>query len=97
LNPRAYGGNTGGGFAVLRGAIDEVVVVRTARAASRSILCGFAAVAATREGCTAALHAELCLCDFVGSSGRYSLFLPARYVENECVCLIFCSQERVTG
>ena len=27
---------------------------------------------------------------FVGSSGRCSFTAPARYVENECVCLIFC-------
>ena len=47
LNPLAYGGSTGGGLAVLRGAIDEVVVVvlRRGAASGRCILFVFAAMA----------------------------------------------------
>ena len=39
------------------------------------------------RGCTAALHSELCLCVFVGASGRCSLTPPVRYVEMSAFAL----------
>ena len=60
LKPLAYGGSTGGGLAVLRGAIDEVVVVSIASIVSGRCIFLFFEAMALCCGSTA-LHCRVCL------------------------------------
>ena len=76
MNPLAYGGSTGGGLAVLRGAIEEVVVVSIA-----SIVSGRCIILSSRRWryLAAALH-----CTVVSVFASVALLVRRRVRLHRC-------------